>query len=282
MTVLGHVRPRAEVRAAEEIGSRTVCKDFDIFKPLFLRVQKDLESGAREARALKKPDDVEYDQIRLDAIQRRAFFIVGGQKAFVAELGDVIEGKDRRDAKVRVIYDNATEADFLMRSFQRSLYRDPASRVITEANAGPLFSGEAGEDDNQTGTAYVLRSKSGHELISGNRELVHKIGVTGNDVKARISNAALDATFLLADVEIVATYTLFNVNRAKLEHLIHRFFASARLDIEIPDRFGNRVKPKEWFLVPLPVIDETIQKIVDGTISDYEYRPEVAKLEKRR
>lgn len=281
VTVLRHVRPRAEVRAAEEIGSRTACKDFDTFKPLFLRVQKDLEAGAREARALKKPDDVEYDQIRLDAIQLGAFFIVGGQKAYVAEVGEVIEGKDRRDAKLRVIYDNGTEADLLMRSFQKSLYRDAASRVITEASAGPLFSGEAGEEDSQTGTVYVLRSKSGHELISGNRDLVHKIGVTGNDVASRISNAALDATYLLADVDIVATYTLYNVNRAKLEHLIHRFFASARLDIEIPDRFGNRVKPKEWFLVPLPVIDEMIEKIVDGTISDYEYHPQSASLAKR-
>jgi T5orf172 domain len=281
ITVLRHVRPRAEVRAAEEIGSRTVCEDFDTFKPLFLRVQKDLEAGAREARALKKPDDVEYDQIRLDAIQQGAFFIVGGQKAYVAEVGEEIEGKDRRDAKVRVIYDNGTEADFLMRSFQRSLYRDPASRVITEANAGPLFSGEAGEEDSQTGTVYVLRSQSNHEMIAGNRDLVHKIGVTGNDVASRISNAALDATYLLADVDIVATYTLYNVNRAKLEHLIHRFFSAARLDIEIPDRFGNRVKPKEWFLVPLPVIDEMIEKIVDGTISDYEYQPERAGLAKR-
>jgi T5orf172 domain len=280
ITVLRHVRPRAEVRAAKEIGSRTACKDFDTFKPMFLRVQKDLEAGAREARALKKPDDVEYDQIRLDAIQQGAFFIVGGQKAYVAEVGEVIEGKDRRDAKIRVIYDNGTEADFLMRSFQRSLYRDPASRVITEANAGPLFSGEAGEDDSQTGTVYVLRSQSNHEMIAGNRDLVHKIGVTGNNVASRISNAALDATYLMADVDIVATYTLYNVNRAKLEHLIHRFFSSARLDIEIPDRFGNRAKPKEWYLVPLSVIDEMIEKIVDGTISDYEYQPERAGLAK--
>ncbi len=98
---------------------------------------------------------------------------------------------------------------------------------------------------------------------------------------SRISNAALDATYLMAEVDIVATYTLYNVNRAKLEHLIHRFFASARFDIEVPDRLGHWIKPKEWYLVPLPVIDEMIQKIIDGTISDYEYRPQSASLAKR-
>ena len=55
----------------------------------------------------------------------------------------------------------------------------------------------------------------------------------------------------MADVEIVATYELYNINRTKLENLIHRVFDPARLDIEIKDRFGNPVIPREWFLVPL-------------------------------
>jgi hypothetical protein len=57
-------------------------------------------------------------------------------------------------------------------------------------------------------------------------------------------------TFLMAEVEIVATYELYNINRTKLENLIHRIFDPARLDIEIKDRFGNPVIPREWFLVP--------------------------------
>ena len=89
-----------------------------------------------------------------------------------------------------------------------------------------------------------------------NRDVLHKIGVTGGDVARRIANAKLDPTFLMADVEVVATYELFNINRTKLENLIHRVFDPARLDIEIKDRFGNPVVPREWFLVPLFVIDE--------------------------
>lgn len=107
---------------------------------------------------------------------------------------------------------------------------------------------------------------------------MHKIGVTGGKVETRIANARLDATFLLADVEIVATYKLSNINRTKLENLIHRVFGPARLDIEIKDRFGNPVVPREWFLVPVFVIDEAVERIKDGTIIHYRYDPKAAAL----
>ena len=110
------------------------------------------------------------------------------------------------------------------------------------------------------------------------RELIHKIGVTGGKVEARIANAARDATYLLADVEVVATYTLSNVNRTKLENLFHRIFGSVQLDLTIEDRFGNPVKPREWFLVPLHVIDEAVSRIRDGSITDMKYDPKTASL----
>jgi Meiotically Up-regulated Gene 113 (MUG113) protein len=123
-----------------------------------------------------------------------------------------------------------------------------------------------------------LRSLSDHPTIAENRELIHKIGVTGGDVRTRISNASNEATYLLADVEVVATYTLYNINRSKLENLLHRFFAPARLDLEIEDRFGKPVKPREWFLVPLPVIDEVVGKIEDKTITQFIYDPSTASI----
>jgi hypothetical protein len=33
--------------------------------------------------------------------------------------------------------------------------------------------------------------------------------------------------------------------------VLHKIFDAGRVDIEIKDRFGNPVEPKEWFLVPL-------------------------------
>lgn len=124
----------------------------------------------------------------------------------------------------------------------------------------------------------MLRSKSDHPVVVEHREVLHKIGVTGGDVSQRIANARLDPTFLMADVEVVATYELFNINRSRLENVIHRVFGSARLDVEIRDRFGTPVTPREWFLVPLFVIDEAIGKIRDGTITRYRYDPQTASL----
>lgn len=82
----------------------------------------------------------------------------------------------------------------------------------------------------------------------------------------------------MADVEVVATYELYNINRTRLEKLIHRIFGPARLDIEITDRFGQPIVPREWFLVPLLAIDEAIEKIRKGTITDCIYDPNTASL----
>jgi hypothetical protein len=196
-------------------------------------------------------------------------------------VGDVIRTKyDRTDSRLRVIYDNGTESDVLQRSFQRALHRDEAARLITNPSAGPLFGDESATEDLATGTIYVLRSKSENPIVAANREVLHKIGVTGGKVETRLVNASLEATFLLADVEVVATYVLYNVNRVKLENIIHRVFDPAQLDIEIKDRFGNPVKPREWFLVPLFVVDEAVRRIKYGTITDYVYEPTVARLVK--
>jgi hypothetical protein len=269
ITKLTHVKPREEIRAAEEVANRTVCEDFESFKPLFTRVQSDLEMKVRETRRFGENAEIKQGE----------FFVLGGQMAYVANMDDEFVAEyGRPDRRLRVIYDNATESDLLLRSLQRALYKDDAGRRITDPDAGPLFGSDAGDEDLESGTIYVLRSKSEHPDIVAHRELIHKIGVTGGKVETRIANAALDATYLLADVEVVATYKLFNINRSKLENLLHRVFAAARLDLTIEDRFGNPVRPKEWFLVPIAVIDETVRKIKDRSITEYEYDPKTATL----
>lgn len=278
ITELRHVRKSVDKRAAEEIANRTACEDFDQFKPFFERVQRELKSGVREALPVDK-----MDEIKLAKIQQGQFFIVGGQIAYIAEVGqDFKTGYDRRDSRLRVIYDNGTESNLLARSFQRSLYpdKDNAGRIITAPNAGPLFAEERADDDLASGTIYVLRSKSTLPVVEANREVLHKIGVTGGKVETRIANANLDPTFLMADVEIVATYELYNINRIKLENLIHRVFDPVQVEIEIKDRFGNPVKPREWFLVPLFIVNEVVERIKNGTITQYVYEPAGARLVK--
>lgn len=269
ITELRHVRSAEDKRAAEEIANRQRCEDFDKFRPLFAQVQREIDEGIRQTR----PFEVKAE------IRPGTWFIVGGQKAYVAEMGEIYSNaQGRTDARLRVIFDNGTESNMLMRSLQRALHKDEAGRRITDPVAGPLFAATAEEDDHASGTVYVLRSKSSHPTVAAHRDVLHKIGVTGGDISRRLAGAKLDPTFLMADVDVVATYDLFNVNRTRLEQIIHRVFGSAQLDIEIKDRFGNPVVPREWFLAPLFVIDEAIEKICDGTITSYRYDPKSASL----
>ncbi len=270
--ILRHVPSADERRAAEEIANREKCENFAAFKPLFEQVERDLETGARVTRPFVK--DAGF--LKAD-ITKGQFFILGGQVAYVAEVGDPIRAPNgETDARLKVVYSNATESNLLLRSLQRALYKDDAGRRITEPEAGPLFSGTAGDGDLESGTIYVLRSKSDHPTIAQHRDLIHKIGVTGGSVEARIANAAKEATYLFAGVDVVASYTLFNINRAKLETLIHRVFAAAQVDLTV--QVGSPVKPREWFLVPLQVINEAVDRIRDGSITGYIYDPKQAAL----
>ncbi len=266
---LRHVRSREEIRAAEEVAKRTPCEDFEVYRPLFERINRDLETGER--KTVKFKDNAE--------VKRGDLFILDGQKLVVADMGEeFVSDYGRPDRRLRVVYDNGTESDLLVRSLQRALNKDKASRRITEPDYGPLFSGEAEEGDLSTGYIYVLRSKSEHPFVAQNREVLHKIGVTGGDVNARVANANKDPTYLLADVEIVATFKLVNINRKRLEALLHKFFGSARLDLELKDRFGFEVTPREWFLVPIPVIEDAVEKLKAGSLANYRYDPQSARI----
>ncbi|MGB3536211.1 MAG: GIY-YIG nuclease family protein [Microcoleaceae cyanobacterium] len=269
VTQLTHVRSRQEIKAAEDIAQRTPCQDFDEFKSIFKQVQQDLETGVRQT--VKYQDNA--------AVNQGDLFILDGQKVLVADMGEpFISNYGRQDRRLRVIYDNGTESDLLLRSLQRALNKDKMSRRITVVDFGPLFSYIEAEDDITTGYIYVLRSQSDHRFIVENRSVIHKIGVTKGNVKKRVANAKKDPTYLLADVDIVANFKLANINPKKLEALLHKFFSNARLDMELRDRFNTPVQPREWFLVPLEVIEEVIEKIQAGTLDQFRYDLETENL----
>ena len=147
ITVLRHVRSHAERQTAEDIADRTPCADFEKFQPLFVRVERELKDGLREAIPFKGEASVEQGN----------FFIVGGQFAYVAEKGEEFETSSRQpDARLRLIYGNGTESNLLMRSLQRALTQDGNGRRLSEPDAGPLFGplfGDTAEpDDIETGT----------------------------------------------------------------------------------------------------------------------------------
>ncbi|MDB5743459.1 MAG: YeeC-like protein [Polaromonas sp.] len=269
ITVLRHVRSNTEKRAAEEIADRTRCADFEKFQPLFEQVERELKSNVRKTLRFGRDTSIAFGN----------FFILSGQLSYVAEVGESIKAPNgESDARLRVIYANGTESNLLRRSLQRALYKDDTGRRITDTDTGPLFGDLPEPNDIESGTIYVLRSQSTHPFVTEHRELIHKIGVTGGKVETRIAVAATDATYLLANVEIVATYKLHNLNRTRMENIFHRLFGAAQIDVTIKDRFGNPIKPREWFLVPLHVIDEAVERIRDGSITDMVYDPTSAQL----
>jgi hypothetical protein len=270
---LQHVRSAAEKRAAEEIADRMPCADFEHFKPLMGRTTANLKAGLLQAKPIVAGDR---------SIAQGDMFVLDGLIAYVAEVGAPIKLTARElDSRLRVIYSNGTESNLLLRSLQRAFYNDPASRRLVSPQSGQIAFGDTWEaDDVESGTIYVLRSLSDHPYVAEHRALIHKIGVTGGKVETRIANAENEATYLLAKVEVVSTYKLAGINRAKMEGLFHRLFAPARLNVTINDRFGHPVQPEEWFLVPLFVIDEAVQRIRDGTITQYTYEPKEGKLVK--
>lgn len=272
ITVLRHVRSRAAIKAADEIAARNPCKDFEKFRPAF----DEVEVGLKQKLWITKPFG------KNASIETGDFFVLSGLIAYVAEVGDTYKTPNAEtNGRLRVIYSNETESDLLLRSLQRALYKDSDGRAgsrLIKVDAGPMFSDIAEPDDIESGTIYVLRSQSNHPFVAEHRELIHKIGVTGGKVETRIAGANKDATYLLADVEVVATYKLHNLSRTKLESIFHRLFGAAQLDLTIDDRFGNPVKPREWFLVPLHVIDEAVERIRDGSITDFAYDPQTARL----
>lgn len=273
ITVLRHVRTSAEKRAAEEIADRKPCADFEAFRPLFERATKEIKTGMRQSQPITAGNR---------SIEVGDFFVLDGVTVYVAEMGDPLKTTAGEvDRRLRLVFANGTESNLLLRSLQRAFYDDPAARRLVSPETGQLsFGGELEADDVESGTIYVLRSDSDHPYVKQHRDLVHKIGVTGGKVETRIANAENDSTYLLAKVEVVATYKLAGINRSRMENLFHKLFAPARLDITIQDRFGLPVQPEEWFLVPLFVIDEAVARIKDGSITGYVYDPGAAKLAK--
>ena len=143
ITVLRHVRSNTEKRAAEEIADRTRCADFENFQPLFEQVERELKSNVRKTLRFGRDTSIAFGN----------YFILSGQLAYVAEVGETIKAPNgESDARLRVIYANGTESNLLRRSLQRALYKDDTGRRLTDTDMGPLFGDSPEPDDIESGT----------------------------------------------------------------------------------------------------------------------------------
>lgn len=259
---------------ADYIAQRKICEDFDVYRDMFIQVHKDLKTGKRSLVRLSKTENIEVGD----------FFVIGGQLVLLEDMNDVkwTENVRGRNARTRCIYENGTETDILLQTLRKSVMTE--GYVVTKSEKeieSKFFKAEdIASDDKVTGYVYVLQSLSEDDEIRNQKDL-YKIGFTANSVEERIANAENEPTYLMAPVKIIATYKVVNMKSQKFEDLVHQVLKSAQYHVKVTDEKGEEHEPKEWFVVPLSIVDSIIEKILDGSILNYSYNPQFKCLEKK-
>lgn len=256
---------RRQVHDGGEVSRREKAQDFEQFEPLFKQKHSELRVGASKL----------FPYPGLTHIVEGAFFVLNGVMLFVAEVGDAEYKKttvrENRRQRLRCIFENGTESSMYRQSLGIRL-SDEDGQVVVPAEIPEIVS-----DDRVGGYIYVLRSLSDDPQIAGTKDL-YKIGFTRDSVEKRIKNAEKSPTYLMAPVELVASYRTYNVKASALENLLHRVFAEVRLDVSQTDRKGRDYDPSEWFVVPRDVIDRAIDLIISGDIIGFIYDASARKL----
>lgn len=250
-----------KINTADYVSRRKPCKNFDKYEPLFERCHEELRAGTKIMRRFASEKQ----------IQPGRFFALQGQLVYVESIGEKEKKGEKINARTHCIFENGTESNILLRSLSTPLTKDETGRVVLDANRAISADGtEIGGGDESTGFIYVLRSLSDDPRFKETKNL-YKIGFSTQPVGQRIRNAAQDPTYLMADVTVVSEAEVFNVNPQKFEKLLHTFFSNACLNLDVYDLEGKRHTPREWFILPLPVIEAAVEKIVDGSILDCLY-----------
>ena len=197
------------------------------------------------------------------------FFVLRGVLLYVAHIGENVGRGRKFNAHMRLIFENGTESDMLLRSLAAGLYKD-GRRVTEHVDRQLDHLQNIDATDRVTGYVYILKSLSNEPVIQ-RAENLYKIGFSTSSVAKRIENAEREATYLFAPVELVAEYEIYNAEPRKLERLLHRFFDQVRLNLSVHGAGFNRFDPREWFEVPLPVVNQAIGFILSGEIVEYRY-----------
>ena len=260
-------------KKADYIAQHKLCENFGEYKPLFDKVHQELKEGKRSLVKINKTA----------TLAEGRFYFVGGQMLLLEHIGELKKSSNSLpDARTRCIYENGTEADILLQTLRKGVVGDgyAVSELQEESDTHFFNNSDIVSGDNVTGYIYVLSSLSDNPIIKAEKNL-YKIGFTTNDVEQRIANAENEPTYLMAQVKIVATYKVINLNSQKFEDMVHQLLKPVQFQVSVFDEKGVEHQPQEWFVVPLPVIDVIIKKIMDGTIVGYTYNPQMECLEKR-
>jgi len=248
-----------EIDMPDYIAKRKPCKNFGKYEALFKKLKIDLKNGDRKIQ--------EYRGEKY--IQKGLFFILKGVVGYVENIGKITKQKNVHNARLHCIFENGTYSDMLLRSLSAELYKDGQIMSFLNEEIEDSFS-QINKEDELSGYIYILQSKSENEVIRNINDLF-KIGYCTSEVDERIKNAKNEPTYLMADVRKVATYKCFNMNTQKFEQLLHQFFGNSCLDIKIIGDDKHEHTPREWFIVPLSVIKQAINLLINGEIIFYKY-----------
>jgi len=258
---------------ADYVAQRKLCENFDEYIELFIQVHKDLKNGKRSLVRLAKTENIEVGSV----------FVIGGQLVYLESMDEAhwTENVRGRNGRTRCIYENGTETDILLQTLRKSVMTEGfvVTKTEKEIESGFFVQEDINTEDKVTGYIYVLKSLSTDEDIKNQKDL-YKIGFTTNGVEERIANAEHEPTYLMAPVKIIATYKVVNLNSQKFEDLIHKVLKSAQFHVTVNDDNGEAHEPKEWFVVPIEIVDAIILKILDGSIINYTYNTQLKCLEK--
>ena len=255
------------------MAQHKLCENFEDYKPLFEKVHQELREGKRSLVKINKTATLVAGR----------YYFVSGQMLLLEYIGELKKSSNfLPDARTRCIYENGTESDILLQTLRKSVVGDgyAISELQEETDAHFFNNSDITTDDKVTGYIYVLSSLSNNPDIKDEKNL-YKIGFTTDSVEQRISNAENAPTYLMAPVKIVASYKVVNLNSQKFEDLVHQLLKHVQFQVTVYDDKGIEHQPQEWFIVPLPVVDVIIKKIMDGTIVGYTYNPQMECLEKR-
>lgn len=256
----------------DHYAQKQQCEDFHLYKPLFDKVQVELKEGKRNLVKTSKTSNLDAGH----------FYVVGGALVLLESIKETTKARNGMvDGRTRCIYENGTESDILLETLRKNvLYDGYGVTEPQEAIDSSYFNQTLTDGDKSTGYVYILKSLSPDAEIAKVKDL-YKIGFTTNSVEERIANAENEPTYLKAPVQIVETAKIVNMNSHIFETILHQVFHAVQFQLKVYDENGNLHIPTEWYVVPLEIIELVIQKITDGTITQYTYNAEMQCLEKR-
>jgi hypothetical protein len=268
---LKHVKHSSERQATDFVSRRKICKNFAKYEPLFKQCQAELKSGARKL--------IKFNEQNLVP---NTYFVVNGVLGYLETVYDLVKDKNSKfDGRIYCVFENGTESNMLFRSLGKMLYDNGQlvslsnTESITEFNQGFNV---INDGDKSTGYIYILKSKSTNPKVA-NIDNLYKIGYSTIPVEERIKNAETEATYLMASVEIVSVYECYNLNPQKFEHIMHTFFAQACLNLDVFGEESKRYNPREWFILPLSVIEQAIDLIISGDILNYSFNSKLSLIQ---